>query len=223
MGLSDYLFQRPDKVKLSKAFLEYLIMIKYLLWYVLTPVEQELRDPKRRLPDLPPEELEKNLRLISKELYEESLKRFDNIQTKAQQMLGFLSLIMPLFTALFVYIWNTLRPTVSPIIFWCLTVVFFLTIITLVLVLFSILRCLSVTSLMTPFIEVVYDTKRNKYHDYSPAREVHVFLECALYNQVRNDQLADFVKAAQVFFGLALGFLILTSLIVATIAIINYN
>ncbi len=219
--MNDYLFQRPAKVKLGKAILKHVITVKYLLWHVLVPVERDLRDPEKRLPTIPTEELGKEVMLIAKEMYEESQKRFYSIQTKAQQMLGYLSFITPLITALLVFVWKTFRSTISTIMFWLLVGAFFVTIILLVLVLLSILRCLSVTSLMIPFIDIVYDTKQHKYHDYSSAREAHVFLECALYNQVRNDQIADFLKAAQVFLGLALGFLILTSMVVATVVIIN--
>ncbi|WP_338826205.1 hypothetical protein MTBGP_06950 [Moorella thermoacetica] len=217
MPLYDYLPQRPEKVKFGKSIVNFVLMIIYLLGCIFIPVERDLRKPNIELPTLPNEELGEKLKPISKGIFEQSQKRFNDIQTKAHQMLGFLSLLTPLITTLLVYVWNTFR---SMFLFGFLIGGLFITIILLILVLLSIMRCLSVTSIMIPFVEVVFDTEQNKYLDYSPARETQVFLECALYNHVRNDQLAEFVKAAQVFLGLAIGLLILISLIVAAVAII---
>jgi hypothetical protein len=125
------------------------------------------------------------------------IRRREKLESKAEKLLSLLLIFTPLFSALITYIFSKdIQYGLFTIMFYC-TLGF--SVISVLIAFIAIFRSRKVGDIEEPFISTIIDHENDKLHKYSSKREGFGFLYCAINNQVRNDYVADFVRAAEYF------------------------
>ncbi|WP_319406137.1 hypothetical protein [uncultured Desulfosarcina sp.] len=155
-----------------------------------------------------------------KYFFESSIRRREKLELKAEKLLSLLLIFTPLFSALITYIFSKDIP------YGLLTIMFHcalgLSVFSVLIAFIAIFRSRKVSDIEEPFISTIIDHGNDKLHEYSQKREGLGFLYCAINNQVRNDYVADFVRAAEYFILLNFIFLMI-SVVIFSIIISNSN
>lgn len=214
--LTDYLPGKPKRLGLAKAVIRELKANWKLFCHLIFPYEYVLQNSAKQFPDMTNlEGLQGDLfRRTCKELYEEAKERISAIQQKTEQLLGLIGIVAPITVALVIYLWrNTKQLTITTK--WILGISSLIPAVLLFLATWASLRCLKVTTFEIPFVKMVFDPEPETYLPTSDVREGKEYMECAVYNQVRADQLTDFLRLGQSLFGAAIITLLLASLVFA--------
>ncbi|MBC9786603.1 hypothetical protein H1S01_19345 [Heliobacterium chlorum] len=205
----DFLPNRPQKKPLHKAIKGYFRSIKYLIKHLFISYDNEPTKPKLELPTyekLSEQDAEKYLPHC-KEIYESSVERFSAIQNKAQQLLGFISLSSTVIGGLIAFAYKD-KTSYSTIEYHLILTLFASVVIFSFLSLLAIYRCIRVKSHYKPFISAIIDFEKVDYNQYKASKCCYDYLDCAIYNEVINDHIADFLRAAQMLFLLSLTLLL---------------
>lgn len=144
----------------------------------------------------------------SKLIFNNSVRRREKLESKAEKLLGLLMIFTPLFSVLVTYLFSVKIHSNLLRIFLYLALC--ISILSIFLALIAILRSRKVGDIEEPFISVIIDHENDKIHKYSAKREGLGYLYCAINNQVRNDHIADFVRAAEYFVLINFIFLIIS-------------
>lgn len=146
-----------------------------------------------------------------KYIFENSIRRREKLETKAEKLLSLLLIFTPLFSALITYIFSKEIQHGKLILFFYIALG--ISIFSVLVAFISIFRARKVSDIEEPFLPTIVDYENDKIHKYSETREGLGYLYCAINNQVRNDHVADFVRAAEYFILLTFSFLIISVLI----------
>lgn len=206
----DYIPKKPKKISFKLATKKVFVNFCYLVTNLFSFYEQEPCPPKQQFPDIntfEDKDAEKYLNSCWK-IFDSSRERTQGIQTKAQQLLGFISLLSPILIGTIAYIFKQNEFLQQPYLIPLMSFFGFVIII-LFLTLWAILRCISVKVAYAPFVFSVIDPQNGCYKCYSAANECVMLLDCAIYNEVMNDLIAEYLRAAQYLFGLALTLLLI--------------
>jgi hypothetical protein len=208
--LLDYLYDKPKEIPFSKAFLvRWCKKACHLISYLFKSFEwAELEEPKRELPEPDQGANGALLERLGLKMYDEADSRIVAVQDKSQKILGFIGILIPIYTAFLVYASKN-AGSLNRIIRVSLIVVVSVSIIATALSVFAALRSLSVRHYKTPFILMAFDPKKSEYLDISEARMGIEFMRYANHNQVQADHLTEFLRASQMFLGLAITMLVL--------------
>ena len=194
------------------------------LWYLfrasLLPGRTELGDPPRCLPQPGPEfEGGEAFRRTCREVFDAGESRIAAARSAGGRSLGFIGTAIPLFVALFVFLVDHKENLGSGWVWPVVVVLWGLAFLALVIALLAGLRCLGVASFKGPFLPLVMDDTLVRFRAPDPAMEGREYLDMALYNQVRADELVDFLRASQIFFGLAVAFALTAGLVLVVVQI----
>lgn len=150
---------------------------------------------------------------ISKALFDDSVHSIETVQAKANSLLGFSGIAVPLFVALAVYARQSLGTTLSGGTGAVILVLSGASVLVLLLSIAAALRCIAVGQYDQPFINMVFDSSGANYHTPTPQIESVTLLECCMHNAPRAAWLATLLRAAQRFFALALVFALLSGML----------
>ncbi len=185
----------------SKAFLS-------VFFHTITLHDKDLIPAEKRLKFN--EKLTKEQVNQCKFIFESSIRRREKLESKAEKLLTLLLIFTPLFSALVTYIFS------KDVQYGLLTIMFYCTLgfsaFFVFIAFIAIFRSRKVGDIEEPFISTIIDHNNDKLHEYSLTREGFGFLYCAINNQVRNDYVADFVRAAEYFILMNLIFLMISVL-----------
>ncbi len=222
-SLTDYLYKKPEEIGICKAFPHWFKKAWGLSCHLFCGYAWgDLPSPNIELPEPEPSSnLDEALfERLGQKMFDEGASRINTIRDKAQKLLGLVGIFIPIYSATLVYA-SGKASTLSFPIRVSLSVIVACSILALLLSVFAALRTLAVTSFRTPFILMIFNPEKAEYVGVSSIHIGKEFMQYANYNQVRADHLADFLRASQMFFGLAVAVLSLAGSFLAISLIIN--